>query len=198
MKHEPKWYVVQVLTGHERAIASRLAAAGMEALAPAQVLHERRHGKWWPIRRTVFPSYVFVHVDMRPRVYHFIRQLPHVIRLLGENSPEAVPDEQMEIVTLFAPGGRDFDVSQGKKQDGKTVITAGPLLQLEGHIVKMNARGRRATVEVPILNDTYQVDVGIIVTSANTRNNSRTQSDTDTRRKACADTSPRRKPGIIT
>ena len=46
------------------------------------------------------------------------------------------------------------------------MITSGPLAQLEGKIVKVNARARRATVEVPILDATYQVDAGIIVNQA--------------------------------
>lgn len=168
MKHEPAWYVAQVLTGTEEATAEKLNSAGMEALAPAQVLHERRHGKWWPVRRIVFPGYVFIRVGMAPRAYYYIKHLPHVIRLLGADGPEAVPDTQMEIVQAFANGGHDFGMSEGDKIDGKTVITSGPLAQLEGKIVKVNARARRATVEVPILNATYQVDAGIIVNQADT------------------------------
>lgn len=166
MKVKPCWYVAQVMTGSEQETARKLTDAGMEAIAPAQVLHERRHGKWWPIRRVVFPSYVFVRAGMTPRTYYFITGLPRVIRLLGGDGPEAVPDEQMEMVKLFAPGSRDFGVSEGERIDGKTVITSGPLLELEGQIVKVNARGRRATVEVPILGDTHQVDVGVVVAQA--------------------------------
>ena len=168
MKYEPAWYVAQVMTGTEETAADKLRSAGMDALAPAQVLHERRHGKWWPVRRIVFPGYVFIRVGMAPRAYYYIKQLPHVIRLLGTDGPEAVPDAQMEIVQAFANGGRDFGMSEGDKIDGKTVITSGPLSQLEGKIVKVNARARRATVEVPILDATYQVDAGIIVSQADT------------------------------
>ena len=168
MKYESAWYVAQVMTGTEETAADKLRSAGMDALAPAQVLHERRHGKWWPVRRIVFPGYVFIRVGMSPRVYYYIKQLPHVIRLLGTDGPEAVPDEQMEIVQTFANGGRDFGMSEGDKIDGKTVITSGPLAQLEGKIVKVNARARRATVEVPILDATYQVDAGIIVKQTDT------------------------------
>lgn len=146
MKAELHWYVAQVMTGSEQETARKLTDAGMEAIAPVQILHERRHGKWWPIRRVVFPSYVFVRTGMTPRFYYFISGLPRVIRLLGADGPEPVPDEQMEVVRLFAPGGRDFGMSQGERIDGKTVITSGPLLELEGKIVKVNARGRRATV----------------------------------------------------
>lgn len=166
MKAELRWYVAQVMTGSEQETARKLTDAGMEALAPVQILHERRHGKWWPTRRVVFPSYVFVRTGMTPRFYYFISGLPRVIRLLGTGGPEPVPDEQMEVVRLFAPDGRDFGMSQGERIDGKTVITSGPLLELEGKIVKVNARGRRATVSIPILGEAHQVDVGVIVTQA--------------------------------
>jgi transcription antitermination factor NusG len=83
MKAELHWYVAQVMTGSEQETARKLTDAGMEALAPVQILHERRHGKWWPTRRVVFPSYVFVRTGMTPRFYYFISGLPRVIRLLG-------------------------------------------------------------------------------------------------------------------
>ena len=72
MKAELHWYVAQVMTGSEQETARKLTDAGMEAIAPVQILHERRHGKWWPIRRVVFPSYVFVRTGMTPRFYYFI------------------------------------------------------------------------------------------------------------------------------
>ena len=169
MKGRSEWYVIQVLTGTEQSTATVLSAAGMRAIAPAEVLHERRHGRWWPIRRTVFPGYVFVHAEMRDRVYYYIKRLPHVIRLLGANGPEPVPDEQMETVLLFSPQGRDFDVSQAERSDGKTIITSGPLYQMQEQIVKISARARRATLAVPLLGDTYQVDVGVVVTQQDTQ-----------------------------
>lgn len=76
MKAELHWYVAQVMTGSEQETARKLTDAGMEAIAPVQILHERRHGKWWPIRRVVFPSYVFVRTAMTPRFYYFISSLP--------------------------------------------------------------------------------------------------------------------------
>lgn len=179
MKYDPKWYVAQVMTGSEAEVVKRLTDAKVQAIAPVQVLHERRHGVWRPVRRTVFPSYVFLRVGMSPRNYYFVKQLPRVIRLLGDDGPQAVPDEQMETVLLFSPDGRDFDMSQGEKIDGKTVITSGPLAQLEGRIVKVNARGRRATVEVPVLGETHRVDVGIIVTQTDAQGAAKAPQDTN-------------------
>ena len=94
MKAEPKWYVAQVLTGSEAETARRLTEAGMEAIAPVQVLHERRHGVWRLMRRTVFPGYVFVRVALIPRTYYHIQRQPQVVRLLGGAAPEAVPEEE--------------------------------------------------------------------------------------------------------
>ena len=56
MKAELRWYVAQVMTGSEQETARKLTDAGMEAIAPVQILHERRHGKWWPIRTWCSPA----------------------------------------------------------------------------------------------------------------------------------------------
>lgn len=163
MKREAAWYVVFVMTGTEEEVAGKLDGAGMQAAAPVQVLYERRHGKWWPVRRVVFPGYVFIHAALTNHLYYFITHQAHVHRLLGGGEPQAVPEEQMQVVLFFANEGRDFGVSQGEKSGGRTVVTSGPLVKLQEHILKVNARSRRATVEVPLLDRTIQVDAAIIV-----------------------------------
>ena len=163
MKAEPKWYVAQVLTGSEAETARRLTEAGMEAIAPVQVLHERRHGVWRLMRRTVFPGYVFVRVALIPRTYYHIQRQPQVVRLLGGAAPEAVPEEEMAAVLLFARSGRDFGGSCGERSNGETVITSGPLTALQERIVKVNPRGRRATVELTVLGEARRIEVGLVV-----------------------------------
>ena len=39
MKAELRWYVAQVMTGSEQETARKLTDAGMESLAPVQILH---------------------------------------------------------------------------------------------------------------------------------------------------------------
>ena len=148
MKGEAKWYVAQVLTGSEEETARQLTAAGMEAIAPAEVLYERRHGKWRLIRRMVFPGYVFIRAELKPRTYYNIQRQPRVIRLLGGGTPEPVPEEQME---------------------AGTVVTSGPLTALEDRIVSINARARRASVEIDVLGRTHRVEAGILVSRASTQ-----------------------------
>jgi len=207
MKHKPAWYVAQVLTGTEQDTADALIRAGIRALAPAEVIHERRHGKWRPVRKIVFPGYVFFHTALADRVYHHIKRLPHVIRILGANSPESVPDEQMELVGLLSNDGQDFGMSEAEKIDGKIVVTSGPLLKLESRIEKFNARARRATIAVPVLGNTHQVDVGVIVKQTATKaaepekpffdDSSPTPAPKGTRKAARGDSSPRGEPGDI-
>jgi transcriptional antiterminator NusG len=160
------WYVAQVMTGKEQEVAEKLNAAGMQAIAPTEIIEERRNGNWWPRRRSVFPGYIFINTAMTDRVYYFIKKQMGVIRLLGSSAPESVPPEQMEAVLYFDNNGRDFGISEGKRKGGKTVITKGPLKQLSDKITKVNARARRATVEIPLLNSTLQVECSIKVSSS--------------------------------
>ena len=169
MKGKAKWYVAQVLTGSEEETARQLTAAGMEAIAPAEVLYERRHGKWRLIRRMVFPGYVFIRAELKPRTYYNIQRQPRVIRLLGGGTPEPVPEEQMAAVLLFSPDGRDFGISQGTRTEAGTVVTSGPLTALEDRIVSINARARRASVEIDVLGRTHRVEAGILVSRASTQ-----------------------------
>ena len=69
----------------------------------------------------------------------------------------------MAAVLLFARSGRDFGVSFGERSNGETVITSGPLTALQERIVKVNPRGRRATVELTVLGEARRIEVGLVV-----------------------------------
>lgn len=140
-----EWYILRVITGKENEVAARIEARGFaKTLVPIRSLFERLRGKWQYVLRIMFPGYVFVYLDLSPQLYYDILDVPHAIRFLG--SPDAVPNDQMQVVQMLNAGA--------------------PLDMIRKHIVRVDKRRRRATLEIGLLDETRHVDIGIEDTSS--------------------------------
>jgi len=168
------WYVLRVMTGKEAAVAKKING-GMEAahrdafaLVPIRVLNEWKNGIKREVRRTVFPGYVFVRTNMTADRYYTMQAIPHAIRFLKEDhgAPAPIPEEQMAVVLILANGGREFGISHGARIGGTTCIRDGPLKRLASRIVRVDAHRGRATVAIPLLNETKEIDLGIELTDS--------------------------------
>lgn len=160
-------YVAQVLTGHEAEICAHLQRTGLMAIAPSKVIHEHRREKWRLMRKTVFPGYVFVACeDMTPRLYYAIKRVPYVIRMLGGGTGTPIPEDQRDVVLALYNAGRDFGISTARKVGDKYEIVEGPLSQLADKITHVDARQRKAGMDVMLPGETLRVYVGINVEDA--------------------------------
>ena len=156
------WYVLQVMTGTEHKVARRIAErTGEKALVPTQELHERHKGQWTLKKRVIIQGYVFIQANVSAETYYIIRAINGVIRFLGDGRPVTVPDEQMEIVQALGNGGQPLECSITEKKDGRVRILSGPLKPLEDRIIKADMRARRATITIPILDETKTLSMGI-------------------------------------
>lgn len=163
------WYVLQVLTGKEFMVAERLGMMDIETLVPIEGIMERRGQRWEEVNRIMFPGYVFLQVGLDYTRYYQIKNVPCIIHFLGKDHsdlPETIPDAEMEPWLLLKNNGLPFSVSEAERgDDGRTRIRSGPLKPLEDRIVSVDARQRRATVELKINGKAYRIVVGIRMTS---------------------------------
>jgi transcription termination/antitermination protein NusG len=161
------WYVLQVMTGHERDVADKAARMPIitrPPLVPVRILKERSDGIWRHVRKTVFPGYVFVNAALTVRAYYDLLAIPDAIRFCGATIgglPEPVPPEQMLPVLLLGNHGEDFGLSKAYKVGERTQIVSGPLRSLEGQIVKVDTRRGRATVSLSLFGAEHTVELGL-------------------------------------
>ncbi|MEF9894268.1 MAG: transcription termination/antitermination NusG family protein [Clostridia bacterium] len=162
------WYALQVATGREGDVVAMLHRCGIQAIAPAVGRLERKGGEWQMVSRRAIPGYVFVRCQMNAPLYYHLMGKPYVLRLLGQVGERytAIPDDQVGWIDALhrATGGRT-ETSRGVRREDDTVeIVSGPLKELEEKIVKVDARGRRATVELTLYDDAYQIDMALDMT----------------------------------
>lgn len=161
---KPKWYVLRCVTGREAEVAKRVRQIpGIEsAIAPRRTLMERRHGRWRDVVRITFPGYVFLAADLTAETYYKVSEIPYVIRFLkSDDRPQPVPENQMALVLALDNGGQPFGLSNARIVGGRYRIISGPLVRLAACVKRIDARRGRATIEIPLLGEARQIDLGI-------------------------------------
>jgi transcription antitermination factor NusG len=163
------WYALQVMTGKEQDVAAAIRRIGIQAIAPEEQMLERHGGEWKTIRKTLIPGYVLIHADMTVTLYYNLSRKPHVIKLVGGAGEKmaSIPDEQIMIFHGLMPRSDDpaYGISHGRKGEGGRIeFTSGPLATMDpARILKVDARRRRATVEIQLYDETYQTDIALIL-----------------------------------
>ncbi len=163
-----EYYAVQVWTGKEDEFADRVAAVpGMEskAMVPKRALPIKRGGKTRTEQRPLFPGYVFLAIDsgsLDNEQRWAIRSTRYYVRTLPSSAdPRPVKEKDRRLLAHFMSFGKVADISKVRfDADDRIVVVEGPLKDLEGLIVKVDMRKRRAKVRLDMCENSFLVDMG--------------------------------------
>lgn len=107
-KGEPKWYIVQTLTGQEDKVKMRIEQTVEElnlkdkilrVLVPEEETIEIRGEKRFERKRKMYPGYVFIEMILDEETWYKIRSTAGVARFIGsKTSPVPVTDREMQRV----------------------------------------------------------------------------------------------------
>lgn len=163
------WYVVQVATGQEQAAVDMIwevkddSSVLKECFCPRYKTGEK-HGQHWEIvEKTLFPGYIIVVTSQIDKIERDLHQVKAFTRLLG-NDKAFVPLSKGEVSWIEAftqKDNRTVQMSEGYVDDGKLVITAGPLLNHEAVIRKVNHRKKRAYLQVEMFGRLINAELGL-------------------------------------
>ncbi|PKL25446.1 MAG: hypothetical protein CVV47_05155 [Spirochaetae bacterium HGW-Spirochaetae-3] len=162
------YYAVQVWTGKEDEFAERMASVpGMEsrALVPKRSLPIKRGGKTRNEERPLFPGYVFLAVDsgeLNREQRWALRSTRFYVRTLPSSTePRPVKEKDRRLLAHFMSFGKVADISKVRfDEDDRIVVVEGPLKDLEGLIVKVDIRKRRAKIRLDMCENSFLVDLG--------------------------------------
>lgn len=160
------WYVVQVRTGDELKISSRLKLEvrtdGEDIFVP---LFERRkciRGEWTRVTTPLFPGYIFFQTDDVADMYRRLKKIDAFTRILmtGDVYTPISSDEERFIETLT---GDDHivETSVGVIEGDQIIIKRGPLYGLEGSIIKINRHKRIAIIRAEFMGGPREIKVGL-------------------------------------
>jgi transcriptional antiterminator NusG len=164
-----KYYAIQVKTrGEEKYI--RLFRAmhpdfQAEIYFPQRRIDERRNGVVFARQTGVFPGYIFLELDNEDSIlkYHWdFRRTDGFFRFLKSNrNIRELQDRDLELVLHFIK--RVGPVAGKSKvyfnENSRIVVVDGPLLGLEGKIIKVDKRKGRAKIKLDLYGDSFSIDL---------------------------------------
>jgi transcriptional antiterminator NusG len=167
------YYALQVKTkGEEKFIrqaVSMYPEFGTGLSFPQRCLDIRKGGVTKPSRLAVFPGYVFLELGAEDDVkscFWAFRKIEGFYRFLRSNRDiTPLRNKDLEIVLHFI---KKVGPVAGKSsvyfnEDSKIVVLYGPLMGLEGRIVKVDRRKKRAKISLDLYGDSFFIDLAFEV-----------------------------------
>lgn len=161
------WYVIQVRTGSEEEIRKQC-----ETVIEKDILErcfipyceqmKRYQGEWHKEKVILFPGYVFLVSGNEDKLYHRLRKIIGLSKLIGTGE-EIVPLDEAEVSFLLEFGKEEqiVSMSEGIIEKDRVVITNGPLKGNEGLIRKIDRHKRRAYLEIEMFGRKIETRVGL-------------------------------------
>jgi transcriptional antiterminator NusG len=167
------YYALQVKTRAENRFIKLFKALhphiGFPIYFPQRRLDIRRNGQIKASLAAVFPGYIFIEADcdeeIKDRQWEF-RRTEGFYRFLRSNQ-EITPlaDRDLELVLHFIKNAGPV-AGRSKvyfNENSRIVVVEGPLMGLEGRIVKVDKRKGRAKISLDLYNDSFTIDLGFEV-----------------------------------
>jgi len=165
------YYAIQVKTrGEEKFMRLFSALHPHDCFSmhfPQRRIDIRRKGIIRQSMTAVFPGYIFIESEREDIVAHQwdFRRTDGFYRFLKSNqmiSPLA--DRDLELVLHFISKGPVAGISRVFfNENARIVVVDGPLMGLEGRIIKVDKRKKRAKIKLNLYDDSFAIDLGFEV-----------------------------------
>jgi transcriptional antiterminator NusG len=173
---QKQWFVIHTLTGQEMKVREsmkrRLKPEEMEeyvddVVIPTEKVSEVRRGVKSTTTRKFFPGYVLVHMalydgnrTMMEKPWHFVRETPGTIGLIGGDKPIPLSDDEVDRVLHQVEEKKEKVKPKVAFEPGETVkITDGPFLNFSGVVEEVDPNRGKLKVSVAIFGRSAPVEL---------------------------------------
>jgi len=174
--YQKDWFVIHTLTGKEskvqESIRRRLKLEEMEdfideVVIPTEQVSEVKRGVRSTTTRKFFPGYVLVHMSLydeesqvRERAWHFVKDTPGTIGLIGGARPVPLDPEEVGVVLNQVEEKKEKVKPKVEFEPGETVkITDGPFLNFSGVVEEVDPDRGKLKVSVAIFGRSAPVEL---------------------------------------
>jgi len=166
------YYAIQVRTRSEEKFMRLFGALHPQVNFPLHFprrrIDIRRKGVVRPSTTAVFPGYIFVEAEAEDILAHqwLFRRTDGFFRFLRSNQDiKPLADKDLELVLHFVrKAGPIAGISRVRfDHDSRIVVMDGPLSGLEGRIIKVDKRKKRAKVKLNLYDDAFAIDLAFEV-----------------------------------
>jgi transcriptional antiterminator NusG len=163
-----KWYVVQVLSTHEKKVKKALEEhrelKGMadsieNVLLPIENVSEVKKGKQTVVEKRLWPGYLLVKMTLNDETWHYVKSTAGVIDFLGGDKPTALTDAEVEEILRDLEDKKQKVTQRHKFEVGDRVkITDGVFVNFIGTVSEVFHDKGRLSVLVSIFGRDTRVD----------------------------------------
>ena len=169
----PMYYVIHVETGKEDKVIDEIKRYKdhedtFEVFTPLMKQLRKYKGEWKEVTIKCFPGYIFVQTDEIKQLFKDLVYVEGYTRLLGRErgSENYLPlnEEESRVIDILCSEENDriVEISDIVIEEGDKIrVVAGPLMGLEGSIVKRDFHKRKVRVRISFAGRGIETDVGI-------------------------------------
>jgi transcription termination/antitermination protein NusG len=170
-KSAMRWYAVHAYSGMEksvqRALVERIERAEMQdkfgqILVPTEEVIEVKNGKKAVTERRLFPSYVFVEMEMTDDTWHLVKNTNKVTGFIGgkSNKPSPIPQHEVDKIVQQMQDGVEKPRPKVLYEVGEVVrIKEGPFTDFNGNVEEVNYEKSKVRVTVTIFGRATPVEL---------------------------------------
>jgi len=167
------YYAIQVKTRAENKFIKLFKSLHPEIKLPVYFpqrrLDIRKQGKLKTSLSGVFPGYIFIEAESDDEIINFqweFRRTEGFYRFLKSNRDiTPLADRDLELVLHFI--NNSGSVAGRSKvyfnENSRIIVVEGPLIGLEGRIIKVDRRKGRAKIKLDLYNDSFSIDLAFEV-----------------------------------
>lgn len=163
-----KWYVVQVLSTHEKkvkkALEEHLEIKGMtdfieEILVPTENVSEVKKGQQHVVEKRLWPGYLLIKMNLNDDSWQYVKDTNGVIDFLGGDKPTALSDREVQEVLKDLEDKKQKVTHKHKFDIGDHVkIIDGVFVNFIGTVIEAFHEKGRLSVMVSIFGRETRVD----------------------------------------
>lgn len=154
------WFVVHTRSRHEKQVDSFLKEKCIDSFLPLNKTLSRRRDRRVVVDLPLFPGYLFVNIPL-DNVFDVI-STRGVVRIIGTDpfTPTPIPEKQVNDIKILVHSNVKLDPYKYLQSGTKIRVKAGPLMGIEGILLKRKAN-YRVVVSVDMLQRATAAEVSI-------------------------------------
>lgn len=163
-----KWYVLQVMSGHERKVKRALEdlreKKGMlesvsEVLVPTENVAEVKQGEQKITEKRLWPGYILIKMNLNDESWDYVKNTTGVIDFLGGEKAAPLTDSEMQEILKELKEKKEDVVHKHNVEVGDTVkINDGVFINFVGTVTEVFYEKGRLSVLVSIFGRDTRVD----------------------------------------
>jgi len=154
---EGKWYAVYTWARHEKCVAEQMGQRQLNSFLPVYRSIHRWKDRRKEVELALFPSYVFVHLDLKDRVR--VLEIPgvvHIVSALGVPVPLA--EHEIETLRRGVEGKVKMEPHPYLQAGRRVRVRSGAMAGLEGILLRRK-EGLRLVLSIEMLMRSVAVEI---------------------------------------